>query len=65
MSKIVPYKINLRFNSADGHTIIGEFKEEDGYLTFSGSVDKSAQIFVNYVCETFKQRIDYLIENKK
>jgi hypothetical protein len=35
--------------------ILGEFKEKDGLLTFKGRVDDAGKVFVDFICETFKQ----------
>jgi hypothetical protein len=38
----------------DKNEIIGEFRIINGLLNFEGSVDKSAEVFMNFLTETFK-----------
>jgi hypothetical protein len=37
----------------NNHQIIGEFRIINGLLNFEGSVDKSAEVFINYLIQTF------------
>ena len=39
---------------------LGEFKEKQGLLTFEGKTDEAGKIFVDFICATFKQRIEHL-----
>ena len=56
----VPAPILIRFSDPITNEIFGEFKEKDGLLTFEGKVDDAGKIFVDFIFETFKQRIEHL-----
>lgn len=47
-------KLNISFNNANGK-IVGQFKEVDGYLTFTGDVDESAKIFINELLSKYNE----------
>ncbi len=57
-----PRPINISFFKENEK--IGEFTEEDGNLTFKGDVTESGQKFVDYICNTFNERINELVKNK-
>jgi hypothetical protein len=67
----VSFKINTPpilmtfYKSNSGTGKVGEFKEVNGLLTFEGNVDESAKLFVDRVCELFKQRIEELYGKSK
>lgn len=60
--KIVPPPMTMTIRISDPITneILGEFKEKDGLLTFEGKVDDAGKVFVDFICETFKKRIEHL-----
>ena len=58
--KIVPQQMSIRITNPQTNEFLGEFKEKDGLLTFEGNVDEAGDIFVKFICETFKQRIEHL-----
>lgn len=58
--KIVSPPMTIRISNPITNEILGEFKEKDGLLTFEGKVDVSGKVFVDFICETFKQRIEHL-----
>jgi hypothetical protein len=58
--KIVPPPMTIRISDPITNEILGEFKEKDGLLTFEGKVNDAGKIFVDFICETFKQRIEHL-----
>jgi len=58
--KIVSPPMTIRISNPITNEILGEFKEKDGLLTFEGKVDDAGKIFVDFICETFKQRIEHL-----
>lgn len=58
--KIVPTPMIIIISDPITNEILGEFKEKDGLLTFEGKVDDSGKVFVDFICETFKKRIEHL-----
>lgn len=60
ISKIAPPPMTIRFSDPITNEILGELKEKDGLLTFEGKVDDSGKVFVDFICETFKKRIEHL-----
>ena len=58
--KIVLPSMTIRISDPITNEILGEFKEKDGLLTFEGKVDDAGKVFVDFICETFKQRIEHL-----
>ena len=58
--KIVPTPMIITISNPITNEILGEFKEKDGLLTFEGKVDDSGKVFVDFICETFKKRIEHL-----
>lgn len=37
----------------NNNEIVGQFRIINGVLTFEGNTDKSAKIFIEFLCETF------------
>jgi hypothetical protein len=62
--KIVPPPMTIRISDPMTNEMLGEFKEKDGLLTFEGKVDDAGKVFVDFICETFKQRIEHLYCDK-
>ena len=58
--KSVPLPMIIRISDPITNEKLGEFKEKDGLLTFEGKVDDAGKVFVDFICETFKQRIEHL-----
>ena len=58
--KIIPPPMTIRISDPMTNEILGEFKEKDGLLTFEGKVDDAGKVFVDFICETSKQRIEHL-----
>lgn len=56
--------IAIQINSPKTGKELGRFIEKRGKLHFEGKADKAAKIFVDYILDTFNERIDYLISNK-
>ena len=56
----VPPPMTIRISDPITNEILGEFKEKEGLLTFEGKVDDAGKVFVDFICETFKQRIEHL-----
>ena len=52
--------MTIRISNPLTTEILGEFKEKDGVLTFEGKVDESGKVFVDFICKTFKERIEHL-----
>lgn len=38
----------------DANQVVGQFRIVNGVLTFEGNTDKSADVFIKFLCETFK-----------
>ena len=57
LKMMVPAPMSIRISDPVTNELLGEFKEKEGLLTFEGKVDKAGKVFVDFVCETFKQRI--------
>ena len=49
--------INITFTNPNNGEYLGEFYEEGGQLKFTGNVNESAKVFVEFVCKSFNERI--------
>jgi len=59
LKMMVPAPMSIRIFDPVTNELLGEFKEKEGLLTFEGKVDEAGKMFVDFVCETFKQRIEH------
>jgi hypothetical protein len=57
-----PVPMNITFTSPITGKKIGVFSELDGKLNFSGDLDESGKIFVDFVCNSFNKRIQDMIQ---
>lgn len=58
--KFTPPPINIKMCNPLTGEFLGEFKEKQGLLTFEGKTDEAGKVFVDFICATFKQRIEHL-----
>ena len=49
--------INITFTDPNTREYLGEFYEEGGELKFTGNVNESAKVFVEFICKLFNERI--------
>ena len=49
--------INITFTDPNTREYLGEFYEEGGELKFTGNVNESAKVFVEFICKSFNERI--------
>ena len=52
----------LVFQNMEGE--VGRLEFDSGELVFKGKVHESAQYFIEYICESFKQKFDTEVEKK-
>ncbi len=55
-----PQPVHIQFHDTKTNDVIGKFFEVEGKMEFEGDVTESAKVFVDFVCETFNQRISEL-----
>lgn len=53
---------NLVFQNSDGE--VGRLEFDTGELVFKGDVNESTEYFLDYLCASFKQRIDIEVQEK-
>lgn len=53
---------NLIFQNIDGE--IGRLEFDSDELVFKGDVEESSKYFVDFLCESFNQKIDELVDKK-
>ena len=66
ISTFVPPPLSITFNDVkNGNKQVGSFGIKDGKLTFDGDVSESGKIFVDFICESFDERIQLMIKEIK
>ena len=54
----------ITFHDKD-HKKVGSFDFNDGRMVFEGDVNESGQVFVDWACNAFKQRIDDAVKAER
>jgi len=62
--QLAPLPMTIVFSNPLTKGFLGKFMEKDGLLTFEGNVDEAGKVFIDFICKTFDQRIEYLINQK-
>jgi len=60
MLTLKPEPVSISFHDTKTNDVIGKFFEVDCKMEFEGDATESAKVFVDFVCETFNQRISEL-----
>jgi hypothetical protein len=63
--EINPPPFSILFNNPKNGEFLGRFFEKDGKLSFEGKADESAEEFVNFICNIFHERVNFLINSKE